>query len=482
MKPFLLPTGISAPLAVLDLPKSKPMTRVIFFVILFLATSSSLFAQLSPAITSWLQNTTQTGTYYMRGNPTLINNGILVNCQSVQYSKSFVYISTMGIPAYPTGPFNDGNPSQAAAQNALFRFPLNPVEQTGTKTPTTLGNIGVFINGVAVFDYRDGVAWNTSTNSWCGGPGNPVCPGGVATAQAWNRDAVVFERIGFDCSKGHPAMGNYHHHQNPSAFDLDVNVVSSICNLYDADGLYAIDPKQHSPLIGFAYDGFPIYGAYGYKNADGTGGVTRIKSGYMLRNITVRTHHADGTNVSDGPPVSATYPLGTFREDYEFVAHPGEADYLDVHNGRFCVTPEYPKGTYAYFCTVDANHNSAYPYVIGPTFYGVYANRKVSSIGETTTTYTASVTSVDALDPATAISVFPNPASDLIAVQIHGLVNKVLQARLLDIQGRTLEYKIIQPGQTIVYFDTQSLYPGIYLVQLTAPGWEGKTVKVSVGN
>lgn len=97
----------------------------------------------------------------------------------------------------------------------------------------------------------------------------------------WNRDAVVAERAGFDCSKGHPAMGNYHHHQNPSAFKLDNVVVSTVCNLYDADGLYVIDSTQHSPLIGFAYDGFPIYGAYAYKNKNGTGGVVRMKSSFF---------------------------------------------------------------------------------------------------------------------------------------------------------------------------------------------------------
>ena len=177
----------------------------------------------------------------------------------------------------------------------------------------------------------------------------------------------MFERQGFDCSKGHPAGTNYHHHQNPSAFDLDINVISTICNLYDADGLYTINPAQHSPLIGFAYDGFPVYGAYGYANADGTGGITRIKSGYQLRSITVRTHHADGTDVPDGPPVNATYPIGTFREDYGWVANTDQS-YLDIHNGRFCVTPEYPNGTYAYFATVDANHNSAYPYLIGGAY------------------------------------------------------------------------------------------------------------------
>jgi hypothetical protein len=41
---------------------------------------------------------------------------------------------------------------------------------------------------------------------------------------------------------------------------------------------------------------------------------------------------------------------------------------LDVHNGRFCITPEYPEGIYCYFATVDANYNSAYPYVVGQRF------------------------------------------------------------------------------------------------------------------
>jgi YHYH protein len=272
--------------------------------------ATTVFAQTSPAITSWLQNTTQTGSYYVAGNSTKIANNILVNCQKVQYSATSVYVSTKGVPSYATGPFQDRNPSQASDQNAIFKFPLTPAQNTGTKTPTTGGNIGVFINGVALFDYRDGVAWNNTTQALCGGPGNPTCPGGMGAAQAWNRDAIPAERVGFDCAKGHPAMGNYHHHQNPSAFDLDLTVISTVCNLYDADGLYKIDSTKHSPLLGFAYDGFPIYGAYGYKNTDGTGGITRMKSSYRLKTATTRTN---------GPDVSATYPLGYFREDYEFI-------------------------------------------------------------------------------------------------------------------------------------------------------------------
>jgi hypothetical protein len=442
------------------------MKKIIFIV--SLGVNLSTFAQLNPAITSWLRNTSGImGSHYVSGNSTLIPDNVEANVQSVQYSNNWVYISTNGIPAYPTGPFLDGNPSLATDQNAIFKFPLNPTQNTGTPTSTTGGNIGVFINGVALFDYRDGVAWNTTTNSLCGGlPGMSPCPGGPGASQSWNRDAVPAEKLGFDCSKGHPAMGNYHHHQNPSAFNLDLTVISTICDLYAADGLYAINTTIHSPLIGYAYDGFPIYGAYGYANADGTGGIVRIKSGYQLRNISARTVWADGTDVPDGPAVSTTYPLGYFREDYEFVSHPGQAEYLDEHNGRFCVTPEYPNGIYCYFATVDQNHNSAYPYAVGPTFYGNKTASKVTSIGETVTTYNGSA-DVHMIQGA-VFKVFPNPTSDLLIVQFEGLNQSEIKAELFDQNGKLVQTQTIQPGATLCYFDVKTIYAGSYFVKLTS--------------
>lgn len=259
-------------------------------------------------------------------------------------------------------------------------------------------------------------------------------------------------------------MGNYHHHQNPSAFKLDLQVISTICDIYDADGLYAIDSMQHSPLIGYAYDGFPIYGAYGFKNADGSGGITRIKSGYQLRNISVRTHWADGTDVADGPAVSSTYPLGYFREDYEFVAHPGMEEYLDASNGRFCITPEYPNGIYCYFATVDANWNSAYPYVVGPKFHGVVTGAKVTSITEAVSTYTDNAGIEE--QQQSIWNVWPNPAQSVAMVQVNGLskINKTVQ--LLDQQGRVVQEKKLLQGSTIVYFEVDTLYEGLYFIRM----------------
>ncbi|MBL7765519.1 MAG: YHYH protein [Chitinophagaceae bacterium] len=420
-------------------------------------------AQVNPVIAAWLQNTTGImGRHYVNGNSTPINDNVLANVQTVQYSANSVYISTNGIPSYITGPFLDGNPSLATSQNAIFKFTLNPTQNTGTPTNTTGGNIGLFVNGVALFDYRDGVSWKNSTNALAGGP-----MGGMGD-NVWNRDAVVAEKGGFDCSKGHPAMGNYHHHQNPSAFKLDLNVISTICNLYDADGLYVIDSNVHSPLIGFAYDGFPIYGAYAYKNTDGTGGIVRMKSSYQLRNITTRTQYANGTTVTPGPAVSTTYPLGLFREDYEYIpTSAATPDYLDEHNGRFCKTPEYPNGIYCYFATVDANWNSAYPYVVGPTFYGVKNTVKVTSITEPVTVYT---TTPNAVSNTTAqgieVDIYPNPASDLIAIQVRSDFRKTYTITLFDISGRQISGTQIYPGATIAYFDARTLYSGEYLIKI----------------
>lgn len=427
---------------------------------LYLSLLSAFAGAQGPTVTSWLQNATATGTYYPNGNSTPQGNSILVNCQTVQYSASNVYVSTKGIPAYPTGPFQDGNPNQAGNQNAIFKFPLTPVQNTSTPTATALGNIAVFINGVAGFDPKDGVSWKSSTNAWAGGP-----VGGTGDG-VWQRNAIVYEKLGFDCSKGHPAGTNYHHHQNPSAFKYDLNVISTVCNPYDANGLYTINTSQHSPLIGFAYDGFPIYGAYAYKNTDGTGGITRMKSGYQLRNITAR-NTVNGVSVSAGPTINSTYPLGSCIQDYEWVAHSGQGDYLDEHNGRFCKTPEYPNGTYCYFATVDANHNSAYPYLIGPTYYGVYANRKVTSVTETTTTYMSNLAVSESEFKNISTVLYPNPVGDLLLVQVDHLLKYDLDIHLYDMSGKLLMKTQMIKGSTIAYFDTQTLYNGTYMVKIS---------------
>jgi len=183
-----------------------------------------------------------------------------------------------------------------------------------------------------------------------------------------------------------------------------------------------------------------------------------------LRNITTRTVYADGTDVTDGPAVSTTYPLGYFREDYEFVAHPSDASYLDAHNGRFCITPEYPTGIYCYFATVDANHNSAYPYVVGPTFYGNKTAIKTTTITESTTQYTLSNASFDVTKMN--VKIYPNPAQDFVAIQTDMMENNT-EVTLIDALGKVIKTQQILQGSTLSVFDLQTVYNGVYFLKIS---------------
>ena len=191
----------------------------------------------------------------------------------------------------------------------------------------------------------------------------------------------------------------------------------------------------HSKIIGFAADGYPIYGPYGYSNPLGTGSsVVRMISSYSASNnalfrpapqtvnviadsvstafISVGSTYglnpgmrimandagitpgtiwiidnglktAQGLSTFAGTPqqvqlnTNVTIPSGSaltfeflagaFVEDYAYEENSG---LLDQYNGRFCVTPEFPNGTYAYFITEDTAGNPTYPYIVGRSFYG----------------------------------------------------------------------------------------------------------------
>lgn len=105
-----------------------------------------------------------------------------------------------------------------------------------------------------------------------------------------------------------------------------------------------------------------------------------------------REHHrpAQLQNSQTGPNVSQQYPLGRYLEDYAYLGDCGKTvgkDFdLDEFNGRWCVTPEYPKGTYAYFTTIDAGGKPVYPYTMGRRYYGNPVGRLVRSVGEPATT------------------------------------------------------------------------------------------------
>jgi hypothetical protein len=65
------------------------------------------------------------------------------------------------------------------------------------------------------------------------------------------------------------------------------------------------------------------------------------------------------------------------------------------------------------------------------------------------------------------VGIYPNPATDLIAVQFGGLVESDFRLDLIDATGRIIESKSINKGQTIAYFDVQTVYNGLYFVKIS---------------
>ena len=127
--------------------------------------------------------------------------------------------------------------------------------------------------------------------------------------------------------------------------------------------------KTHSKILGYAYDGNPIYGSFGYSNpGDPQSSIVRLESGYTLN-----------SSRSSGPSV-VDYPLGTFTDDYTWnkSVSSGKTS-LDENNGRYCVTPEYPEGTYAYFITTNNSNQPVYPYILGESFYSLPVSSNYSS-------------------------------------------------------------------------------------------------------
>ncbi|MBL7820521.1 MAG: YHYH protein [Saprospiraceae bacterium] len=392
-----------------------------FFVFALLSFTHLTNAQITPEISSWILNTTGATGY----------NNIPSNVQKVQYSDSNVYVSASCIPGYDIGPWQ-GNPNIPKNQNFVFKITRFPKANNNTPISTGLGHIGVWTNGVSIFNPKDGMSYNNQN--------------------VWNQNAIVVEGPSFDNCLGHPAPnGEYHHHLNPRC-------------LYN-DTLSTL----HAPIIGYAFDGFPVYGAFGYSNKDGTGGIRRMQSSYQIRNIIKRNILPNGMAASSaGPDVSTRFPLGYYVEDYEFVQGSGD---LDEHNGRFCVTPEYPKGIYAYFVSLDSNLIAAYPYVLGTSYYGLVPTGNTgpgsghNTIRENVTSYNGT-TQIDETVFELKVILFENPANSVLSILVNDNAPNNLKLALLNVNGQIIHHWQYLQASSHYVFDVSGFETGMYYLKI----------------
>lgn len=227
---------------------------------------------------------------------------------SITVSGDYRVIRSNGIPDHPTGNFpNAGNPNTISEQRYHFQVPREPKQ---SKTPTRLRNYMLFavaLNGVP-FDPGTAEFWKRDPSS------------------GWQYEAMVLgSRLGLDQNNAHvQPNGAYHYHGTPTGL------------------LERLAAFERPVQIGFAADGFPVYGPFGYKNPeDSKSLIGKLRSSYRIKTGS----RPDSARGIEGP--GGAYD-GTFVQDYEYVAGLGD---LDECNGRYGVTPEYPKGTYYYVVT-----------------------------------------------------------------------------------------------------------------------------------
>ena len=225
--------------------------------------------------------------------------------------KKEIKVEANGIPKHKVGRFpSRHNPNSVEEQVHNFSIPTNqkPANQpiplhneSGRGPPNTPFGIGV--NGV-LFD-----------------PGTAEFFMGDRRAD-WNYEALGGSvLLGLDANHGHvQPNGSYHYHGLPTGLLKKLGV----------------NAKEHSPLVGYAMDGYPVYALYGYKNPkDPKSGIQKMSSSFRLKK-------------GERPNPPGGKHDGAFSKDYQYIKGSGD---LDMCNGRFTVTDEFPKGTYAYFLT-----------------------------------------------------------------------------------------------------------------------------------
>jgi len=120
-----------------------------------------------------------------------------------------------------------------------------------------------------------------------------------------------------------------------------------------------------SNLIGWAYDGNPIYGPFGSDDPTERNDLTKkLQSGYKKT-----------SDIVDRPPVDSNIE---FIEDYVF----DNSGDLDKHNGRYEVTSDFPNGVYAYHATLGDNNIPKFPYFIGNSYRSKVIENNISSVNQ----------------------------------------------------------------------------------------------------
>ena len=237
--------------------------------------------------------------------------------RAVNFDGSLAITSSGGkciftVNSIPNHDFNDNTASFAnnvVANSATFEVTQTPTEATSTTALSLRTDNAIFLNGIKLDLLAAG----------CFGVGDGKI-GCFELGTPFRYDPMSpLADFGTDSHNAHTQPdGTYHYHGNPNA-------------------LFYSDTAIESPVVGFAADGFPIYGSYFSDN----GTIRKATSSYQLKSGT--------RSAVNGIDPSGSFD-GTYVDDYEYVSGLGD---LDVCNGMMV------DGAYGYYVT------DSYPWVLG---------------------------------------------------------------------------------------------------------------------
>lgn len=292
-------------------------------------------------------------------------SGILSIGDQIEWGQDIGYTSSC------PGTGADGWAPEAAAacsttQNGLsLSFPAVPAP-TANECETGLGPVGMWLNGVPIYNWSDANSFN----------GEDV----------WNNYAVPFRQSNMDVCYGHAGNGQYHHHSYNACLRQMVGDQGT----------------GHSPVYGYAGDGYPIHGPYhadgeltescwavrDYSAASSTGcGADGVRSctfvdeediSQGLQNVTLGPNTSDQLTFPGGD--AALAEAGIYYEDHFYSAScTAQGDkYLDEHSGH-----DHDGLGYHYHTSVNADLEPAFPAVHGPDYFGDVSEGSFRCFGRT---------------------------------------------------------------------------------------------------
>ncbi len=335
----------------------------------------------------------------------------LARDQITVQTTDFPYTSNIAIGNFP----NLNNTNYVIQQDITLKYPFRASQNVPgdhTSILYRLEPVGVTLPGVILNGPANGASVPGSDNS------------------VWNYDTNQVLINGQDQYGGQPVEDGKYVYTNGNF--LSANAWANVSGFGDG---YTDPDTGHSKLIGFAADGYPIYGPFGYSTpTNPQSSIIKMVSSYVAASdglyrppaqtvqvtteaistnfITVSTTYglnpgmrvtsndasitpesvwiidnglktaqglpefqgtarqvqlSSNVTIAAGATLTFEFLAGAFIEDYQFDQGSGT---LDQYNGRFCVTPEFPSGTYAYFITETSTGKPAYPYIVGSAFYG----------------------------------------------------------------------------------------------------------------